>query len=389
MDLTKYYPDIAAKYPAYVTQRELCEICRICPKTAYNLEQQGEIPYTIEQNHLIRSHKIKLTDILAYLYRRECRQEADSPYICAIWNLQRRCWQMPKINPRIKSIDDLLGLDAAEERPIEPTPSVSLPTKNTIIALPPQAIRAFRGHPFRLYEGDRLNDLVESISEHGVLNPVIIRKIERDEDGFEYEMLAGHNRQNAAAIANRELPCIVKENLSDEDAWIYVIETNVLQRSFSEMLPSEKAAVLALRYSKMICQGRRNDIVEELKRLENPDEIRETGTCGIECHKSKSRDVVGAEYLPFGGWNECPNTPELMAVAKYWFEQHGAVPAAMSHDELEFLLPAPVPEEKAMDAAVELYGFCPDVIDQGPEDATVGALADVLRQSTVWYFWWD
>ena len=69
-----------------------------------------------------------------------------------------------------------------------------------------------------------------------------------------------------------------------------------------------------------------------------------------------------------------------------WF---GAVPAAMSHDELEFLLPAPVPEEKAMDAAVELYGFCPDVIDQGPEDATVGALADVLRQSTVWYFWWD
>lgn len=93
---------------------------------------------------------------------------------------------MPKINPRIKSIDDLLGLDAAEERPIDPTPSVSLPTKNTIITLPPQAIRAFRGHPFRLYEGDRLNDLVESISEHGVLNPVIIRKIERDEDGFEY-----------------------------------------------------------------------------------------------------------------------------------------------------------------------------------------------------------
>ena len=80
MDLTKYYPDIVAKYPAYVTKRELCEICHICPKTAYNLEQQGEIPYTIEQNHLIRSHKIKLTDILAYLYRRECRQEADSPY---------------------------------------------------------------------------------------------------------------------------------------------------------------------------------------------------------------------------------------------------------------------------------------------------------------------
>ena len=94
-------------------------------------------------------------------------------------------------------------------------------------------------------------------------------------------------------------------------------------------------------------------------------------------------------YLPFGNWNDCPDTPQLMAAAKCWFEQYGAVPAAMSHDELEFLLPAPVPKEKTMDAAVELYGFCPDVIDQGPEDATVGALADVLRQSTVWYLWWD
>lgn len=87
---------------------------------------------------------------------------------------------MPKINPRIKSIDDLLGLDTPAEETVDPTPSLSLPTKNTIITLPPQAIRAFRGHPFRLYEGDRLNDLVESISAHGVLTPAIIRKIERD-----------------------------------------------------------------------------------------------------------------------------------------------------------------------------------------------------------------
>ena len=181
---------------------------------------------------------------------------------------------MPNINPRIRSLDDLLGVArkventaAAEDKPAQPANN-----------------------------GFQILSLVESISENGVLVPAIVRKIEPDENGFEYEMLAGHNRQNAAVIAHRELPCIVKENLSDHDAWIYVIETNVLQRSFSEMLPSEKAAVLALRYSKMICQGRRNDIIEELKRLGNPDEIRENKTCGIDCHKSKSRDVVGAEY---------------------------------------------------------------------------------------------
>ena len=94
-------------------------------------------------------------------------------------------------------------------------------------------------------------------------------------------------------------------------------------------------------------------------------------------------------YLPFGNWNECPDTPELMAVAKYWFEQHGAIPAAMSHDELEFLLPAPVSQEQAMEVATEQYGFCPDIVDQEQDDPTVGNLADVLRQSTVWYFWWD
>ncbi|WP_430384497.1 DUF4253 domain-containing protein, partial [Anaerotruncus colihominis] len=44
---------------------------------------------------------------------------------------------------------------------------------------------------------------------------------------------------------------------------------------------------------------------------------------------------------------------------------------------------------KAMEAATEQYGFCPDIVDQEQDDPTVGNLADVLWQSTVWYFWWD
>ena len=62
-------------------------------------------------------------------------------------------------------------------------------------------------------------------------------------------------------------------------------------------------------------------------------------------------------------------------------------PAAMSHDELEFELPTPISKERAMEVAVEQYGFCPD-LDQN-EDGSIGSLADVLWQSTVWYFWWD
>ena len=92
----------------------------------------------------------------------------------------------------------------------------------------------FSRHPFRLYDGERLNDLVESVKVNGILVPVIVRRISTDENGYEFEMLAGHNRQHAASIIGLDtIPCIVKENLSDEDTWIYVIETNVMQRSFT------------------------------------------------------------------------------------------------------------------------------------------------------------
>lgn len=91
-------------------------------------------------------------------------------------------------------------------------------------------------------------------------------------------------------------------------------------------------------------------------------------------------------HLPFGNWNDCPDTPQLMAVARYWFEKFGAVPAVMTHDELDFALPKPIGRELAVQIALEQYAFCPDM-DQNHE--SVGALADTLRQSKIWYFWWD
>ena len=152
-----------------------------------------------------------------------------------------------------------------------------------------EKIVPFHNHPFRLYEGKRFDDMVDSICEHGVLIPVIVQKIA---DG--YEMLSGHNRWNAAKIVGiKEIPAIVKENLTEREAYAYVIETNMLQRSFDDLLPSEKAAVLAERYEKVMCQGRRNDILEEIARLNGMDAPE---TCGHNVHKSKSRDAVGEDY---------------------------------------------------------------------------------------------
>lgn len=154
--------------------------------------------------------------------------------------------------------------------------------------LPIDSIRPFRNHPFRLYAGERLEDMVDSIREHGILNPIIVWQ---NSDG--YEMLAGHNRQQAGKLAGlTEVPAIVKTDLTEKDAYVYVIETNVIQRGFVELLPSEKAAILAVRYERISNQGKRNDILQEIARLSNTDTAE---TCGHDVHKLKSRDAVGGE----------------------------------------------------------------------------------------------
>lgn len=155
--------------------------------------------------------------------------------------------------------------------------------------LPIKSIQPFHDHPFHPYEGERLEDMIASVKEHGVLNPVIVQKI----DGG-YEMLSGHNRMNAAKLAGlKEVPAIVKTDLSEEEAYVYVIETNLMQRSFSDLLISEKAAVLKARYEKESCQGRRNDIIEEIARLEGKEiEV----TRGHGDHRMKTRDAIGKEY---------------------------------------------------------------------------------------------
>jgi ParB family chromosome partitioning protein len=178
------------------------------------------------------------------------------------------------------AVDMLTGDSPAQEK-IEEADGIQM--------LPLDKIKPFHDHPFRLYEGGRLDDMVESIREYGILNPVIVWKMEGG-----YEMLAGHNRLNAARLAGlKEVPAIVKEGLTEEEAYVYVIETNLIQRSFSELLPSEKAVVLSERYEKISCQGRRSDIRQEIEALSGK---KSAPTCGHNVHKLKSRDDIGEEY---------------------------------------------------------------------------------------------
>ena len=93
-------------------------------------------------------------------------------------------------------------------------------------------------------------------------------------------------------------------------------------------------------------------------------------------------------FIPAGGEGGMPATGELLAVCGYWYEKYRAVPAAMGHNSMEFVIPKVIPREEAMEAAKEHYAFCPDRVRRDTKSGTIGELADGLWQSTVWYFKW-
>ena len=171
---------------------------------------------------------------------------------------------------------------------------LSAPAIQTAVQqIPCEKLHPYHNHKFELYTGERLDDMVASIKENGVLSPVIVQP-----DGDGYEILIGHNRWNACKIAGIDtIPAIIKQGLSEDEAEMYVIESNLIQRSFSDLKISEQAAVVASRHSKMFSPGKRNDIIRELTLLENPDaEISEDTTLNPLGSRLDTNEEVGKEY---------------------------------------------------------------------------------------------
>ena len=110
-------------------------------------------------------------------------------------------------------------------------------------------------------------------------------------------ILSGHNRQNAGSIAGlTKGPVIIRENLTYEDAILIATETNLRQRSFDDLSPSEKAYCLKQHYDAIKSQGRRNDLIKEIEELVNPHEIGENGTCSEIQKKLNANEKVSEEY---------------------------------------------------------------------------------------------
>ena len=146
------------------------------------------------------------------------------------------------------SLDDLFSTDESRaESQLE-----------KVVTLNPAEISDFPNHPFKVKQDEAMAEMVDSIRKYGVLVPALVRP---KEDGG-YEMVAGHRRKFAAALAElTEIPCIVR-NLTDDEATIIMVDSN-LQRE--TILPSEKAFAYKMKLDAMKRQGQRSDLTSATK----------------------------------------------------------------------------------------------------------------------------
>ena len=148
-----------------------------------------------------------------------------------------------EINMNLPSADDLFTTQ--EERDQKNQEYV----KNISI----YEITDFPNHPFKVKMDDKMLETIESVRDHGVLVPALVR--EKPTGG--YEMISGHRRKMASELAGKEtMPCIVR-NLSYDEAVVVMVDSN-LQRE--EILPSEKAFAYKMKLDAMKRQGNRTDL---------------------------------------------------------------------------------------------------------------------------------
>ena len=141
--------------------------------------------------------------------------------------------------------------------------------KPTSAELPLSSLHPFPNHPYKVTDDEAMFALMDSIDEHGILSPVLVRP---EKDG--YEIISGHRRCHAAkAVGLKTVPAIVCD-LSHDEAAVLLVDSNLHRE---HLLPSEKAFAYKLKMEALKHQGKRTDGL----------------TCGQAVRKS--RDTVSDE----------------------------------------------------------------------------------------------
>ena len=143
---------------------------------------------------------------------------------------------MPRndLNVALKGLDDLFSSEETRQEE----------QREQVQQIPVDELFPFKNHPFKVLDDDAMSRTVESISQFGVLAPLIARP--RPEGG--YEIISGHRRKHAAELAHLDTVPVIVRNMEDDAATILMVDSN-LQRE--HILPSERAFAYKMKLDAM------------------------------------------------------------------------------------------------------------------------------------------
>ena len=152
---------------------------------------------------------------------------------------------MPKsgLNVALKGLDDIFSTEESRQEE----------QREQVQQIPVSELFPFKNHPFKVLDDDSMTRTVESISQFGVLAPLIARP--RPEGG--YELVAGHRRHRASELAEKETMPVIVRDLDDDAATIIMVDSNLQRES---LLPSERAFAYKMKLEAMKHQGERVDL---------------------------------------------------------------------------------------------------------------------------------
>ncbi len=230
--------------------------------------------------------------------------------------------------------------------------------KDEIREIPIDKLRPFKNHPFKVIDDDKMDELVESIRDNGIMAPVIVRPYE---DG--YELISGHRRTHASVKAGLTVvPAVIKE-LTDDEATVLMVDANI-QREY--LFPSERAKSLKMKMDSL------NNIMKYGSRNgERSRDIvgKEAGITGRQVQKYLSLNNLLPELLDMLDEKKI-NLAIALAISglrmevQQWVYEHVSIGGPIKVDVIEKL--KELDEDRSLNQDVTDYILNKDVFKQKP-----------------------
>lgn len=147
---------------------------------------------------------------------------------------------------KLTRFDDLFG---GKEEPVVEAGEVK--------QIPISELHEFHNHPFQIRSDEELEEMIESVRQHGVLVPGIVRS--RKEGG--YEIIAGHTRRHVCELLGIDTMPVFVKDLDDNEASLIMVDSNIQREN---ILPSEKARAYKIKYDAMKNQGKEGNSLQKM-----------------------------------------------------------------------------------------------------------------------------